>query len=293
MRIGYPCINTSLNCTANSTFRLINYSEKKLFDTVEKNLDCLMRILRWNKRHGLLFFRIGSQLIPFASHPICKANWQNKFKKHFKMIGDYVLKNKIRLSMHPDQFVLINSLKQSVLSSSLRELEYHCQVLDLMGLPREAKIQIHVGGIYQEKIEAIKRFIANYQRLDVKVKKRLSIENDHRLFSLNDCLYINKFIKIPVIFDVFHHECLNNGESLREALLAVKKTWKKKDGLPILDYSNQALNAPIGSHSKHINIEKFRVFLQQVKGFNFDLMLEIKDKEKSALIARKMQGDII
>jgi len=74
MKIGYPCINNSVGCTANKTFRLRNYSEEKLIEKVRANLACLQKILEYNLKNNSLFFRIGSDLVPFASHPVCKFN---------------------------------------------------------------------------------------------------------------------------------------------------------------------------------------------------------------------------
>jgi UV DNA damage endonuclease len=288
MKIGYPCINNSIDCTANSTFRLRNYSEGNLKEKIKNNLSCLNKILEYNLKHNLLFFRISSDLIPFASHPICTFNWQNEYKNELKKIGEFIKKNNIRISMHPDQFVLINALNQAIVEKSIKELEYHCNVLDSMGLDSSAKIQIHVGGVYGDKKSAIERFITNYLTLPDMVKKRLTIENDERLYSLKDCLYINSKIGIPIIFDSFHHECFNNGEDIRKAIMLAKNTWKKKDGILMLDYSSQKSNSRIGSHTESINLKLFQKFILDTKGLDFDIMLEIKDKEKSALKAVKV-----
>ena len=187
--------------------------------------------------------------------------------------------------MHPDQFVLINAKKKDVVQSSIKELDYHCLVLDAMELSTTAKIQIHVGGVYGDKEKSIKRFIENYKNLPRKITKRLVIENDHRSYSLKDCLFIHEKTEIPIIFDTYHHECLNNGESLREALTKAEKTWKNKDGKLMVDYSSEG--AKKGVHSETINIGLFKKFLEQTKGLDFNVMLEIKDKEKSALKAVK------
>ncbi len=75
MKIGYPCINLTLNCRSSRTFRLENYSEERLIETIENNLNCLAKILEFNYNNNILFFRITSDLIPFASHPIMKFGW--------------------------------------------------------------------------------------------------------------------------------------------------------------------------------------------------------------------------
>ena len=77
--------------------------------------------------------------------------------------------------MHPDQFVLLNSPKSVIVANSVKELIYHSSILDLMGLNSTAKIQIHVGGVYGDKINAIKTFEKNYKvLLSQSIKKQAS-----------------------------------------------------------------------------------------------------------------------
>ncbi len=288
MKIGYPCINNSIGCTANKTFRLKNYSKKNLIEKIQANLTCLQKTLKYNLKHNLLFFRIGSRLVPFASHPICKFNWQKYFAADFRKIGVFIKKHQMRISMHPDQFVLINALDKNIVKRSAKELAYHCQVLDAMELNKQAKVQIHIGGVYGNKKKAMERFIEQYKKLPAFIKKRLVIENDEKLYSLKDCLAVFKKTSIPIVLDIFHHQCLNNNEPVSKALLATSQTWKKSDGKLMADFSHQKKNARIGSHAEHINLNYFQKFLQQAKGLNFDIILEIKDKEKSALKAIKL-----
>jgi UV DNA damage endonuclease len=298
MRIGYPCINNSIPRNAPSTFRLASYSESKLVQTVKDNLIHLNEILKYNVKNNLLFFRISSDLIPFASHPICKFAWYKFYQTELHEIGDYIKKYNIRISMHPDQFVILNSHNERIIQNSINELRYHCTLLDVIDLDKTAKVQIHVGGVYGNKMEAIDKFIKTYNNLhlvDHSIKKRLVIENDDHLYGLLDCLYINQQTGIPIVFDSFHHQCYSNGESLRAAVEAAMYTWNKtKDGLPMVDYSSQDLrngtdynnkNRKKGRHAQTIEMISFEKFLNETEGLDFDMMLEIKDKEKSALRA--------
>ncbi|MBD3210774.1 UV DNA damage repair endonuclease UvsE [Candidatus Micrarchaeota archaeon] len=288
MKLGYPCINRSVGCTANSTFRLASYSDELLAEKVSGNIKCLKRILGYNAENGFYFFRISSDIVPFASHPVCTFDWENHFKSEFREIGRFIREHHMRISMHPDQFILLNSLKEKVVRRSIAELEYHCRVLDLMKLGQEAKIQIHAGGVYGDKEKAVERFVRGYKKLSLPLRKRLVIENDDRLYSVNDCLEISRKAGIPVLFDSFHHECLNGGESRREGLEKAMSTWKKKDGVIMTDYSSQQSGHRTGTHARSISTGHFRQYLKETGGLDFDIMLEIKDKEKSAKKALKV-----
>ena len=74
-------------------------------------------------------------------------------------------------------------------------------------------------------------------------------------------------------------------------------TWKRdKDGLPMVDYSSQyvidnnCMNRKYKKRKTYSTIDKihFNKFLKETTGLDFDIMLEIKDKEKSALKALEL-----
>lgn len=285
MRIGYPCINRSIGCTPSRTFRLASYSDHRLRDTVQANLSCMGAILDYNVRHGMLFLRITSDMVPFASHPVCTFPWQEHFHPEFQHLGEYIRKHRFRISMHPDQFVLLNTPDEGVLRRSIDELAYHVRILELMGLDRSAKIQLHVGGVYGDKEASMERFIRVYDRLGEAIRERLVIENDERLYSVADCLAIHERTGIPVLFDVFHHSLNNNQEPVNDLLISLSGTWKTVDGHPMADYSTQQPGKRAGAHAEHIDEGDFRNFLAVTRAVDPDIMLEIKDKEKSALAA--------
>ncbi len=292
MKLGYPCINWTIGCKGDRTFRLKSYSDDRLIETVENNLDCLYQMLRFNVENNLLFFRITSDLIPFASHPICTFNWQDYFEKDFKRIGEYIQEHDIRISMHPDQFIVLNSLRDEIVDRSIAELQYHSEVLDSMHLDTTAKIQLHIGGVYNDKQKSILRFGERYNKLDKAIKQRLVIENDDVSYGIKDCLLLHKICGVPILFDYYHFQLRNDNEAFPAILERVFSTWKPKDGVPLVDYSSTRVNERSGAHTEHIDLNDFTYFINKSKPYDFDIMLEIKDKETSALIAQEfLQND--
>jgi len=107
----------------------------------------------------------------------------------------------------------------------------------------------------------------------------------NRLKCLRDCLEINERTGVTVLFACFHHSCLNNGDPLREAALQAWGTWRMKGGGLMIDYSEPAKGKRAGTHAEGIDVRKFEKFPKAIAGIDADIMLEIKDKGKSALLA--------
>jgi len=284
MKIGYPCINRTVGCKGGRTFRLKNYSESRLIETIDNNLECLFAMLRFNVAHNILFFRITSDLVPFASHPVCTFNWTGYFSSTFQEIGAFIVAHDIRISMHPDQFVLINAKDTGVLERSIAELSYHAAVLDAMGLDQTAKIQIHVGGVYGDKEASIARFVRRYRELDHTLTERLVIENDDVSYTVSDCLRVHSETGVPVLFDYFHHQINCSGETPLQAFSLTGKTWTAVDGMPMVDYSSGTGDGS-RKHAESIDRDDFIRFLRASETVDVDVMLEIKDKEASVLKA--------
>ena len=128
------------------------------------------------------------------------------------------------------------------------------------------------------------RFIEEYKKLPQNIKNRLVIENDDKTYNANDILYISKKTGAPILFDYFHH--LLNHESYLDSKKVIRRcmrTWKKeKDGIPKIHYSQQATGKRTGSHSLTISTPEFIEFYNTLPK-NIDVMLEVKDKDISAL----------
>ncbi len=254
-------------------------------ETVEDNLDCLERMIEYNVENRIFFLRITSDLIPFASHKVCDFDWREYFSKRFNKIGEKIKRHDFRISMHPGQYTVLNSDKKDVFHKSLKDLRYHSNVLEALGLPSSAKINIHVGGVYGNKQRSKERFVERYRKLDKRIKRRLVIENDEKSYTLEDCLDISTKTGIPVTFDNLHHSINSSGSSVWKAIDKVSGTWDNEDGLPIVHYSSQLPGEKTGRHAESIDIEHFTAFIEETRWHDFDIMLEVKDKEKSVLKA--------
>ena len=192
--------------------------------------------------------------------------------------------------MHPGQYTILNSPNEHVVKNAIIDLKYHSDFLDSIGTDSTSKIVLHIGGIYGDKNIAIKRFINNFQKLDNQIKKRLVIENDDKSYNINDVLEISKIINIPVVYDNLHNK-VNNYDESKSDLYWIKKcssTWKKEDGKQKIHYSEQDIEKRQGSHSTSINEKKFLKFYNIVRNINLDIMLEVKDKDLSAIKCIKL-----
>ena len=131
----------------------------------------------------------------------------------------------MKVSTHPGQYTVINTNNEKTLENSIRDLIYHDKLLTAMGLNNEAVMVVHVGGVYGNKEKSLQRFADNFHLLPPTVQARLVIENDDTSYSIKDVLELCKEIKRPMVLDVHHHNCYNQGERLEDYLPAIFATW--------------------------------------------------------------------
>ena len=247
------------------------------------NLKDLMSILQWNVKNEIYMFRISSDIIPFASHAINNIKWWDIFKEELAECGKFIKDNGIRVSMHPGQYTVLNSPNEDVVQKSIDELEYHCKFLDTLGVDYTNKIILHVGGVYGDKFSAMNRFIENFYKLSPSMQKRLVIENDDKSYTIEDILSICHEINIPAVFDNLHHRLNPCSLSWNEIITQVKNTWNKEDGPVKFHYSDQDPAKKGGAHSKSVVTSNFLDYINCINNMDADVMLEVKDKEVSAI----------
>ncbi len=282
MRIGYACLTKGIPYTDFKGVTSKKATPERLNEVTGHNLNTLGNILMYNAEDGLNMFRLSSDLIPFGSSPVNGTKWWEVFKPQFQELGGLMRDNDMRISMHPGQYTVLNSPDRDVVNRAIDDLIYHNLVLDSLQLDGRAKIIIHIGGVYGDKNSAIKRFKEAFHRLPEGVKRRLIIENDERLYNIEEVLEIGTTLKIPVVFDNLHHQVkVGDGKDhmwIREAA----KTWKEEDGIQKIHYSQQDPRKNLGAHSETIDVGQLLEYIEENIHHDLDIMLEVKDKNLSA-----------
>lgn len=285
MKIGYACLAIGVQDTIHKSCIAKNVTDEKLQELILHNINSLNNIIEYNIKNQIKLFRISSDLIPFGSSTINSIHWWEIYLKELKEIGDKIRNSGMRVSMHPGQYTVLNSPDEEVVKKATLDLEYHNLVLDCLGVSSENKIVLHIGGVYNDKEQAIQRFITNYQNLSDSIKNRLVIENDDKSYNIAEVLEIGKILNIPVIFDNLHNK-VNPSQAENSEIFWIdecSKTWKEKDGNQKIHYSEQNILKRPGGHSSTIRINEFMKFCESLSREDIDIMLEVKDKNLSAI----------
>lgn len=299
--IGYACINTgfserpkSQRITTNRTMIKKTFDAKGIHYASEltlSNVTDLMEIVKWNDENGIKFFRMSSEMFPWASHySIDDMPHIKEISKKLKEVGDFAKKHNHRLTFHPGPFNKLASPKENVVKNTINDLEIHGKIMDLMGLPRThwAKINIHVGAAYGDKPTALATFCKNVERLSPAVRTRLTVENDDKasLYSTKE-LYegVYKQTNIPIVFDYHHHKFCTGGQTEKEALELACSTWG--DIIPVVHYSESAREEQNNSkirEQKHSDLVYNKI---NTYNNNINIMIEAKRKELAVLKYKK------
>jgi UV DNA damage endonuclease len=286
-RLGFVASVLSEDISASRTCRLKNATPLRLHELITENLLALERIATFLERHRILLYRITSNLIPFASHPINTLEWWEEFAPQLNTLGRRFRTLGVRVSTHPGQYTVLNSPYPRIVQAAVAELEYHARLLDALGADRSAKIVLHIGGLYAaSEAIAMDRFCAIASELSGAVRRRLVVENDDRLFDAEEVVSVAHRMRLPVVFDWLHHQANPCRAPLEEILPAIFATWKPEDGRPKVHLSSQATGGPPGAHADFIDVADARGFFAVLPAQPFDCMLEAKQKDRAVLRLR-------
>ena len=292
MNLGYACINMTLQKQVSTNRTMMKRTfEAKGTDYVSElallNSRDIIKILEWNRQHGIKLFRLSSSIIPWGNNiDITELKDYKGIKSELKKAGDFAKFWDMRITCHPGPFVVLTSPKSNVVDNAISDLEMHGKLFDMIGLSKTPynKINIHCNGVYGDKITAMNRFCENFKRLSHSVRSRLTVENDDKasMYSVKDLMYIHNKIGIPIVFDYHHHQFCTGDMTEQEALQLASTTWPK-DIKPIVHYSeskalheNNIKEKP-QAHSMYINA------IPNTYELDVDIMVEAKAKELAIL----------
>jgi UV DNA damage endonuclease len=266
-----------------------NATPELLYTLIGHNLDYLEAQLHYNQSEGINLFRISSDIIPFGSSPVNTLLWWEIFEPQFERLAAVIAGSQARVSMHPGQYTVLNSPNSDVVERAVADLAYHAQFLDALQTNSEHKIILHVGGVYGDRPEAMARFATQYEKLPTNVLSRLVIENDDKSYPIGDVLELGHMLHIPVVYDNLHNAVLATDRSVDDKtwIREARATWSKQDGNQKIHYSQQDSKKRAGSHSESIEVSDFVAFYEQLAPTPPDVMLEVKDKNRSAVACVK------
>ena len=295
MKLGYACINMTLQAaggiTTNRGMRQKTFNERGLDYVSElalQNVKDLETIVKWNEEMGIKLFRMSSEIFPWMTY----YDFEDlpdypMIDIYLKNIGALAEKYGHRLTFHPSHFNALGSPNPKVLESTIKELNEHSKIMDLMGLSATVynKINIHIGGAYGDKQATLKRWIDNYYELDSNTQMRLTVENDDKenMYSVKE-LYkgISEQCGVPIVFDYYHHKFCTGGLTEQEALELAAKTWPKGI-IPCTHYSESRRKEKLDESIKaqaHSDLIKDTI---QTYGLDIDVVVEAKHKELAVL----------
>jgi UV DNA damage endonuclease len=220
------------------------------------NAENLLLAVQAVQRLGIGAFRITSPLFPRMTHPevgyaLDDLPQAEAIASRMSAVRTFAHGHGIRLSFHPDQFVVLSSPHEQVVESSVRELKYHSLLAEMVGAD---VINIHGGGVYGDKSAALARFAETFRRLPENVATRLSVENDDVSYTVADLLPLCADLGLPLVYDVHHHRC--NPDSLGEcqATDLAAATWRGREPYCHISSPREGWNSNPKPHADYIDL---------------------------------------
>ena len=255
--------------TASSLIKLKKIEAlNKISQVCLKNAESLQKALLYCADNHIGSFRVNSQILPLKTHPQTGYDVKNlpdgkEIIKAFKRCKVLREQNNLRITFHPDQFILLSSPDKNVTRRSIADLEYHAQVSEWIGAD---VINIHGGGAYGHKQTALEQVARNLNRLSGDVRKRLTFENDDKTYTPRDLLTLCRDEGVPLVYDVHHHRCNPDGLTIQQATEQALATWDREPLFHISSPKEGWNGSKVNRHHDYIDIKDFPKCWRRRKG---------------------------
>ena len=258
----------------------------RLSDICLSNSINLLKALVFCHNHNIGDFRINSQILPLKTHPqfrydVADLPKADQIIKNFMACGEYSRKHDIRTTFHPDQFIVLSSINPDVVKRSIADLEYQAEVSQWVNTD---VINIHAGGVYNDKRSALNRLRMVIDSLPDAVRKRLTLENDDKSYSPKDLLPVCRDMDVPLVYDVHHHRCVKDNLSVREATHLSVDTWNREPLFHISSPINGWESPDMRKHHDFIDINDFPRIWMSMK-----ITVEVEAKAKELAVLKLME----
>ena len=247
------------------------------------NARALAQAIDYCADHGIGCFRINSQILPVKTHPeagygIEELPGGGEIRDQFQAAGRLAKGRGVRLTFHPDQFVLLNSPDSAVVERAVADLVYQAEVAEWVGAD---VLNIHGGGVYGDKPQALARLATAIRALPPAVRERLTLENDDRSYTPADLLPVCRETGTPMVYDVHHHRCLPDGLGTAEATAAAAATWNREPLVHLSSPRNGWAGTDPKPHHDFIDPADIPACWRELH-----LTIEVEAKAKEGAIAR-------
>ena len=298
IRVGLCCIFKKhpikfRQTTAKALCKLSRQDQlHKISEICLANTRSVKKALQFAVDNGIGAFRILTPLFPRYTHPevgyiLDELPAAEGIKSHCAEIRRFREEKDIRLSFHPDQFNVLSSPHTEVVKKTVSELEYQGMLAERVGAEI---VNVHAGGNYGNKQEALERLKRNFQLLSVTVRSRLTLENDDVSYTPADLLPVCEELNIPFVYDIHHHRCLPDNLSEQEATDRSVSLWQKLGREPYFHISSPRNGWQQGNprpHADYIDPQDFPSFWLRL---NATIDIEAKDKELAVIRLKQDLG---
>lgn len=282
MRLGLCClfVEEEIRFRTTTAMALGHLGRKdrtdKLCDLAAHNAASLYAAIEYCASHGIGCFRVNSQILPLKTHPTLGYDTEllgTEIIEAYRHCGELAHRTNTRISLHPDQFVVLSSPDRGVVTNSLAELEYQAEVAEWIGAD---VINVHGGGGYGDKAAALKRLARTVGELSDRARSRLTLENDDRTYTPSDLLPLCQQHGVPLVYDVHHHRCHGDGLDVESATKLAIETWNRE---PLFHISSPRDGWKAANPRPHSDFIHLRDFPSRWEALKITVEVEAKAKE--------------
>ena len=231
-------------------------------------------------------YRVSSNLFPLLTYDVVELKLEDypdyiDIEAALADCASIIRDKRIRVSCHPDQFNVLASEGKHNVAKTIKELNHHGWLMDMLGAPRDyrAPINIHINNTKGDPADIAARFMANLAKCDKSVQSRLVVENEDK--GIWTPKLLAEHFNIPITYDNLHHKCLPDGLTAESAFKLCYRTWHRTGYFkPLFHYSESHPDKPNPRSHADMPVSKPDNYGMS---FPVDYDIELKSKDDAIL----------